>query len=1354
MRWTTWTLFLAALALLVGVGAMVSRQSQVTPEEFLQEVEKRIADGRYDREQTLLNLDQVLARAREAGDADLEARVLRRRGRLSMELGAWDRARTDLLAVAEYRPGDPEVESNLIELETRAGDFTAAEKRVRLGLERDPGSPEAWTRLGRLHKLAADKHEDAAIELLSRVLAPDDLSSARASLRRSIALDPGDVARPAIAEGVRELLRGTDEEVLQEVLRSADRAAEATLQARDSYAHALEIRTQPEALAGLLQLFARAGRDDLVADLSLVALRDEAVRNDVEVARAMLSSLERLGRFRLASELARQWKGIPVGPEFIERLARIGLRADKWQLMCEAGKDLRGVGTSDVGAAANFYWGMGLVRNDQYDVGRNFLRQFVGSSAPDPIPGARALAWRAIAKASRALREPDFEREAIQGALELEPDFDGESHLRIAELLMVAPHGGYRVPETRFAKGMSLLPQRTEELFPRWEEIGRRELASIGFDPESVRADLSRGRIWTPKSDASPYELYRLAQIHHAAHDEARAAAHLDHLLTIVPGFLPALDLSIEVAQAQQSRPRILSAVAARIAAGGRTEVTESVLREVPLNELAPSDLHDLMRADPEYFGRIAAAATLARQGRLRAALSILETIEPATFGDEARVLAARLHLDAGQPDQAWALLEPIGRALVDAPEALELAVRAACWSEVEADVDPLLSLVGRAREVGRDLRLALADVALNAGKTPAALGLLRSIDSVPVARGGDVCTRLAIAAAAAGDQGAALRALARAEAFETHGGLDRAALTVAIHDGRAEAWKALAQRVAARTIPLDPLLEAALLVLQDRGDDAQALVTRAQSGDGLPDERWTLLACSLADHSGAALGVDRRLGVIPSVHLAEFAALLGTAQDSRAAAAWVALSAMPEGLPMALAVLRAHAATSGAIPAESVWPTWFLARFSAELGDFRAAQAGIGLVLAAAPDFEPAWNLRESLATELALDPVAYGLFRRERAVALQCDPAASDAPMSMQQREDLCRWLAATGQHAAAVAAGETGAEGEPPSSELTAIVGRSLLFLGRARDAVDHLARALSTKPPPRDVHGTVADLLAAVDAAEASETPLPRAESMQVLTRIAGRYPKDPRIVLAIARIDLEIDRRNPVLGVQRAIARLESYRAGLHERALDESEPGSAAAWIEFLARMDPDRALQLAEQELDLEPGSIPTWIAAAHVREAQGEREMAIAELKLAARIVDHGEVSREILRVRSSADFDAADIESSIADILRLEGRTEPDAALNVLAARAYLNLGPRVAFKALGLARAAFADPRANPRTRREAALLAALGLFARVRGTTLEEAPALLEAARPDPPSRIVDDFLRALKGLAHAPPAGT
>ncbi|MCY2961435.1 MAG: hypothetical protein NTY35_14835 [Planctomycetota bacterium] len=1343
MRWTTWTLFFAAVAVLLGVGAMVSRQSRVTPEEFLAAVEKRIADGRYDREQTLLNLDQVLERAREASDADLESRVLLRRGRILMELGAWDRARTDLLAVAERRPADPEVESDLIELETQVGDFAAAEARVRRGLERAPDSPDSWTRLGRLHRLAAEKSESAAIELLARVLPPDDLAEARTSLGRSIALDPADVSRPAFAQRLRAVLRDSDEEVLQQVLRFTDRATEESWQARDAFARALERGVTPEPLAGLLELFAQAGRPDLAADLASATLRFDVLRTDPAVAQALLAALEDLGRFRYASELARQWaqRRAPLDATFLSLLARIGLRADKWELMFEAGGELRGVGTSDDEAAARFYQGLGLVRGNQDQPGRTFLRSFVASTSPDPVPGGRAMAWRAIAKASRVMGEPEFEREALQGALELEPDFDGTLQLRMAELLMAAPHGGYRIPETRFAKGMSLLPQRTQELLPRWHEIGKRELASIGFDPEAVRAELLRNRIWTPASDASPYELFRLAELHHAAGDEARAQAHLDRLLVIVPGFVPALDLALDVARKQTSQKRLLAAVSARIAAGGRTPETAAVLREIPLEDLEPRDVHDLMRADPEYFGRIAAAETLAREGRPRSALALLETIEGEKLGDEARVLAARLHLDAGQPERAWALLQPMGRSLTAVPQAIDLAVRAACSSGATAEARALLGLAAVDRKLARGRRMNLASLALRAGEIAGARQLLSAIDTIPAARGGDLCLQLAVAATLAGDAAGSKRALARAEAFDTRGGLERVLLAIAIQEGRADEWKALAERVASKSQgPVDPLLDAALLVLRGRDADARTQVAKGFGAGTTLDARWAIVARSMPAQPDEVAPVSPRLGVAAARTLDAFVDSLSPIRDRRAGAAWVVQSAMAESVPMAIAAMRAQVAQAQG--EARLWPTWLLSFLSQRIGDAKTAREGADAVLTLAPDMEPAWDLRETLEPELHLDRAAYGLFRGERLQALGRSEGSSSA-----DREDRARWLAARGEHAAAVELADRKTSDAPPTAELTAIAGRSLLELGRPREAVERLARALASVPKPIDVHGCIADLLAAVDAAEASTDPLPLADAVTMLTRLASIHANDPRLVLALARIDLEVDARNPALGVQRAISRLERYRSTHRDQGLDAAEHGAAAAWIEFLARLDPDRALRLADEELDLDPGSMTTWLAAARVHETRGDRTRAVAELRLAARITDRGEVSREILRIRAQSDMEPTEVVNNVAAIQALEGRAEPDPALHLLAARSYLNLGPRLSAQALESARAARAHPLATPSQRRAAALLTAIAILARGRESELGEAVALLADLAPERPSRLEDDFLRALRGLA-------
>lgn len=1343
MRWPTWTILIAALALLAIVAAMVSRQSRVTPEEFLAAVEKRIEDGRYDREQTLQNLDQVLARAREAGDADLETRVLLRRGRLLMDLGAYDRARTDLLAVAEKRPEDREVESDLIDLDTRAGDFAAAEVRVRRGLEREPDSLMAWTRLGRLHRLAAERSEATAVDLVSKLLAPDELGEARDLLARSSALDGADLERPAIAERLRRLLRD-EEESLQDILRAADRASVDSAKARQAYARALQCGIDAEPLAGLLELFGRAGRRDLAADLAMASLRFDAIRTDVVVARALLGSLEELGRFRFASELARQWslRRVPLDAEFLHMLARIGLAAGRPDLLSEAGGQLRRVGSTDDAFAACFFEGIGLVLAGQDSYGRTYLRQFLASTAPEPVPGARARAWRAVAKASRVLGEPEFEREAIQGAIELEPEFDGELHLRLAELLMAAPHGGFRVPDRRYAYGMSLLPQRTDELLPRWHEIGRRELASIGFDPEVVRTGLLQARVWTPASDASPYELFRLAEIHAAAGDNARAKAHLDRLLDLVPGFVPALDLALQGARRQPDRAKLLDAVTARIAAAGRSPDTVEVLREVPFDELEPADVHELMRADPEYFGRVAAARTLASSGRPRTALSLLEGMDPTTLGDEARLLAASLALDAGEAPRAWAILQPMGRAVAALKESAILGTRAACWSHAPGAARGTLAIVAQNKKLGRLTRLAAARIALRAGEHAGASTLLDAIDAIPEARGGDLCVELALAAHLTGDAAAATRSLARAEAFELKGALERTALVLAVHHGRVDTWKSSAERAEVKTKDAEPIFAAALLVLQGRTAEARTRIAKATANEKVFDARWSLLSRALDIEEGVESEFDPRLGRVAPGAIDGFLESLPRAPGATAAAGWIAMTSCQEGQAVASADLRVRAGLPGPL---AIWPTWLLATLDQRAGDFGAARLEIENVVKLAPDFEPAWSLLERLEPEMRFGAAAYGKFRGERLRSL-----GRFAGRTITDREDRARWHQYRGDHAAAVAEAEL--EDEPASAELSTIAARSLLELGRPREAVERLARALQSTPGPLDKAGAIGGLLEAIDRAE--EDPqgrLPTDTTSATLRALALAHLDDPRLVLALARIDLELDPRNPALGVRKAMSRLEAYRGRHRNRPLDHEVLGSAAAWIDFLARLDPKKAIALAREELDLAPGSLATWTAAARAYEAGGDREEALVTLRIAARISEQGEVSREILRIRSHADMDAAEIDGIVNTITALEKRATPEPALRVLAARSFLNLGPRLSEQALQSAHTAITDPAATAADRRAGSVLAAIAMLARGREAELGEAGKLLGDARPERPSRIDSDFLDALRGLARSKP---
>ncbi len=1345
MRWNTWILFGVALALLLGVGAMVSRQARTSPAEFLAAVEKRIADGRYDREQTLLNLDQVLARATEAGDGDLQVRVLLRRGRLLMELGATDRARADLLAVAERLPDDPAVENDLVELETRAGDFAAAERRVRRRLEQSPASSAGWARLGRLHRLAAAKAAEDAEALLARALASDARQRAAVLLDRMFALDPRDPARPGLGDRVRALMPAAQADTLQQVLALADRGSEALRRSREACAESLVHGVEIDALAGLIDLYRRAGRANLGIDLATATLHRTEVRSDPEIGRALLRALNSTGRHGYGAEIARPFvqRNIAVDAAFFDLCARTALRARRWDVLISAANGLRGVGSSFDLDAANFYLGMGLISSDQDDLGRMLQRRFVASNAPDPVPGARAMAWRSIAKASRVLGEPDVEAEALRGALELDPGADGELWLRLSELQMATPHGGYRLPESRFARGMSYLPERTEELLPRWIEIGEKELASIGLDPVAVRQGLVRDRIWKPSSDATPYELFRLAELHFEHGDDLRVAAYLRKLLQDLPGFVPALDLSIRVARRRGRTDELLDLVATRVQAAGRTSEIVEILRGFALEDLASRDVHRLMRADPEYFGRIVAADTLARGGSTRAALDLLSTIAPKDLGDEAALLSGRLWLADGDPARAHLVLRPIGENLLSMPGAVEVAVRAAAFSGARDDLRGLLVMAARSPSLARARKLALADLALAAGELPGARLLLRTLDAAAATRGGDVCVRLAAAATLAGEGDAAREALARADAFDTHGAADAVALFAAWHDGRLDALRAAALRLATRNRPTEPLAVTALALLQDRPAAAREHLEQIPAGERAREPRWALLR-TVADQleGGEATALHPALGTRAAAEARIFVVGPDGQRDPRWTAALVLASVLPPGEPFA------HAAI-GATSAEAhgrLWPAWIAAVLRARLENRADLRQALESALAAAPDFAPAWALLEADQFAGSRDPVAYAQFRERRARGLG---AATAAPG--ERGEDRARLLEMRGEWAAAIEAADRALAEHPRPAELERIRGRCLLALGRPAEAADAFAAASGADPAPRDAARAAGEWIGAIEDALAGDPPMERARAEDALARLRDLRPADPRPVLALARLDVTRDPSNPTLGVRRALARLDAFRLDHKDQALEDLASGSAFAWARFAARIDPEYAEELVRRELDLSPGHLSTWLAHAHVLEAGGAPEEALAGLRRTARIWDDGAVLREVLRLSGEGEIAPEEIEAARARILAREGRAAADPALELLVARCYANQGPRHIRQAYAAGERAHVES-APADVRRAAAVLMALARMARGAPEDLAAAAALLAeaGAAQDPLERSYLDALRGIAGQTSKP----
>ena len=161
------------------------------------------------------------------------------RGKLLMQVGAFERARNDLTIVWEERHGDRAVERLLVELEQRAGDYRAALLRIMHLIELDGTHAEDWRTKGELHRAAAEKAISQCKEVLSKVLVPENAGKATVLLDRAAALDPKDPRRVSIGHDMRDLFEFTNEDQAERALSTADAASRDMADARAALAHSL-----------------------------------------------------------------------------------------------------------------------------------------------------------------------------------------------------------------------------------------------------------------------------------------------------------------------------------------------------------------------------------------------------------------------------------------------------------------------------------------------------------------------------------------------------------------------------------------------------------------------------------------------------------------------------------------------------------------------------------------------------------------------------------------------------------------------------------------------------------------------------------------------------------------------------------------------------------------------------------------------------------------------------------------------------------------------------------------------------------------------------------------------------------
>ncbi|MCB9916187.1 MAG: hypothetical protein H6828_13750 [Planctomycetes bacterium] len=1232
-------LFVVALGVVLALVAMVSRQRLRSPHEVLEEVRQELAQDAYDEARVLRQLGGAIRRA-ETMDPDLavvqdlcsELRLLR--ARVLMEIGANTEAREDLEQVLfRYRPADADVRRLLVAVDRAEGDLEGALRRLSEILEQEPDYGPAWAETGLIHQLLAQGLLDEAAERMRYVLVSDDVVAARAHLESLAARPAGDPLRTSDLLALRTLFPTREEEVLAQVLELAELAAGDLAEARAAYLRSFQLGLDPAATRGYLEILVAAGRTDDALHLGLVLGKAGEGASDPQAAQLLIEVYGERGDWRHAAELASDWigRGTPLEASFLRLACEAIYRGARWNHLFGAANRLRSIGSTEDEASASFYSGMAYASSTvpKPELALRDLGNFARGRLPEPFPGAREAAWKRIAELHREAGDLGQEREAINAVLTTYDSQDGELWLRRAEIQLQTRHSGYALPLESWTRAMSLLPRRTTELWPTFEELGEKALAAQDRDVEMIYRDLENRGLTVPQRDYGPYVLLGLARRHGVAGNRAAQAAIARRLLDEYPGFLPALDELIESRKGGYRRDYVELVVQRAELAGLDTHGRE-LLAGVTREELLPGQVVRLMQVDSQGLGRALVSEWSYERGDVEGALQSLgpPDREGAHRGEQELLLGARIEMERGHPADALTWLAKLPKGGASGVERRRRALTCA----LELDRAPLVR-AALVEVLGLDAPepgelLALADLCQSRGETQGAAVLLDRVRELGRSAPGAVPLRRALLQLSQGRLEDAAETVDVAEPFLEE--VDAAVLRVllAAEAGDWPAAAAAADRLLELAPPEEPELAALLFLLQGR--EAETIELADFALELAPESTlWTLAGAAARLRLDEPLALPATLGAAGDAQTGRF--LLGAPAapgDPRLVAAWLLASRRAAFHPYVLDVLeRLEPNARGRL-----WPGLLVADLLEREGRLPEALRRLGDLNERFPDALVVLGAEERvLRARLRSDDHPRVLALRDRRFALEAEraPEGSEAQL-LRARTAL--------------------AEGDLAGAQR-----RVLLLLGERSDWIPALAlhaqvlSAMHDWEPARaawqlatasdedvDARRAVAGYVALLDAAAAADA-LPRAEHLRELEELVQGHPHDPRPVLALARLDLGMDPANPAIGVGRALQRLTSFREAHPGLSLEDLQRGATSEWAEFYVSLDPSAAQDFLRAELELQPGDVGLWRLLGRVQRELGDLQASMRTLALIGQMNSDEGLQLEFARTLVALGYDS---------------------------------------------------------------------------------------------------------------------
>jgi len=1224
MKWTTTTaLILAASAGALWVNGLLTPEPE-EPRALLALLEAQGGASSVDHRDMLRRLSKAIE-TRGALDDPVQAKALfRARARVYQTLGALGSARDDLERVlANWAPGDPELELEVSEVMSLNGQTEAALDRVRQLVSGDGPEAElsqrAFELLGRLESSIASKHRDRATELGRESL--DERGSARASeiVSEVSARGTSDPRSAELLSELRGIFRPHELAPITAVLDLIRLASEASGASVVAFARSAALAPTGPPIAEVARALAMVGRLEEATGLMLAARAVPSIKRSAPAMAQTLHLVDRTGcieRTRVAWE---NWDWRWGGDlEFYRSSAEVLLRSGLLSASFVATHGMAEVGGLIGGYWTTFFYPAAALRSiegalkavptlevPRKDIEHNVrvLTAFARNQVErEPFPGARSDAWFLIAAAARLLGNDDDERVALVSGM-LERPAPGADHLvRLAELESRGPVPAWERVEQRLTAALDQEPARTSEFLARWTEAGDRALASDGFSLEGMVAEARLSPDGQPLRRLGPSVRSRIAAAHlrEGRPQEARTVA--EKLLQEYPRLVPALDVLIE-AQLGYSMPgTVTELILRRIELCGVDASTETFLDRLP-TALRAKDLLRAMRAAPLHFGRPAAAQLALQNGDTALAADLLETLDAASTSPKLRLLRGEVRLRAGRLGPAgedFDALMNLGAELGEALQgALEVRLRQGDRAATEALLERATDIV-----MPSPRRLALVDALLRHNQLDLAQRVLGQLDQSVESRTPEFYRTLVRYATLTRDTATIEEAVARAEPYVQDGTTEIAELLLHV---RARNWLALpevAQRLRATGTTLSALEDTCITLLEERIAQGRRLVERNTASQPRSAE-WALARAVVLALSGEPIELPVSFGARATAETTQ--ALVGTRsgrRDPRELLVVLLLLERSDWWPWIEQELRLlEEQRTG-----HLWTSWLWAELLRRQGEDTLARARIDVMLKQYADFEPAWDRRlEALSAEHATDPLARPLLAARVARLAALGESTLDDAIEIALARASQEALAGSDQKAI-FELGKTVTRERRGDFAARFTLGALLARAGQYGLAVEHLREAAASAPP--EAAGALADALvnALVNAANPDleqRAPIAPADLPARLEEVVRLFPTDPIVSSAWVRhgVDATLGASQRATRARLELARL---RRESRQQSLEVMRSGSTKAWVDLTLEVAPELARELVDLELVRRPGDVALWELAASIADQFGDHAAA----------------------------------------------------------------------------------------------------------------------------------------------------